>query len=148
DRRRLEHDLVLVVVLQPVRVLPVAPVLRTARRLHVGGAPRFRADRPQERGGVEGACADLHVVGLQQCAPLVVPILLQAQDQLLEAEHGAVAASKKVILAGSIAGTGSHPGYSDRGTAPFSRPAPRSDAPATAMQPSASTATGRLPKRA
>src|SRR5690606_12135237 len=103
--RRLEHDLVLVVVLEPVRILAIATVLRSARWLHVGRAPRFRADRAQERGGVERACADLHVVRLQKCAALEVPILLQAQDQLLEAEHGAVAASKTAILAGSIVTT-------------------------------------------
>src|SRR6185436_19697696 len=62
--RGLENHLVLVVVLQPVRVVAVAPVLRPARRLHVGRVPRLGADRAQEGRGVEGAGADFHVVRL------------------------------------------------------------------------------------
>ena len=72
-RRRLQHDLVLVVVLQPVGILAVAAVLRAARRLHVRGAPRLRAERAQERRRVRRAGADLHVVGLQQRAALARP---------------------------------------------------------------------------
>jgi hypothetical protein len=88
-RRGLEHDLELVVLEQPVRVLAVAAVLRAARRLHVRGAPRLGAERAQERGGVRRARADLHVVGLQQDAALVAPVLLEAEDDLLEREHDA-----------------------------------------------------------
>ena len=33
------------------------------------------------------AGADFHVVGLQQRAALAIPVLLQAQDHLLEGEH-------------------------------------------------------------
>src|SRR5690606_3988525 len=78
-------------------------VLRAARWLHVGGAPGFGADRAQEGRRVEGARADLHVVRLQERATLAVPVLLQAQDQLLKAEHGAVAASKNGHSSGSSA---------------------------------------------
>ncbi|MCY1220496.1 hypothetical protein D9M72_325110 [compost metagenome] len=83
----LQHDLVLVIVLQAVGVFAVAPVLGAARRLHVGGAPGFRADRAQERGGVRGAGADFHVVGLQQGATLLVPVFLERKDDLLKGEH-------------------------------------------------------------
>ena len=87
--RRLEHDLVLVVVLQPVRVVAVAPVLRPARGLHVGGVPGLRADGAQEGRGMEGAGADFHVVGLQQRASLPAPERAQLLDQLLEGQHAA-----------------------------------------------------------
>ncbi len=85
--RRFEHDLVLVVMLQPVRVLAVAAVLRSPRGLHVGRLPRLRANCTQECGRVEGSRAHLHVVGLEERATLLVPILLEAQDDLLEGEH-------------------------------------------------------------
>ncbi len=69
-RRRLEHHLVLVVMLQAVGVVAVAPILGAARGLHVRRLPRFRADGAQERRGVERARAHLHVVRLQQHAAL------------------------------------------------------------------------------
>src|SRR6202012_3946144 len=81
-------DLVLVVVLQAVRVLAVAAVLGAAAGLHVGGLPRLGAERAQEGGGVAGARADFHVVGLQQGAALLVPVVLQAKNDLLEGQHG------------------------------------------------------------
>src|SRR6185295_2893163 len=49
SRRRLQDRLELVIVLQPVRVLAVATVLRTARGLHVSGLPRLRPERAQSR---------------------------------------------------------------------------------------------------
>ena len=83
-RRRLQDDLELVVVLQPVRVLAVAAVLRPARGLHIGGLPRLRPQRAQRRRRMERAGADLHVVGLQDDAALLGPEALQRQDQTLE----------------------------------------------------------------
>ena len=73
--------------LQPVRVLAVTAVLGTSRRLHIGGFPRFRADGAQEGRGVEGAGADFHVIGLKQGAAVLVPVLVQLEDDLLEAKH-------------------------------------------------------------
>jgi len=35
------------------------------------------------------ARADLHVVRLQQCASLPIPVLLEREDQLLERRHAA-----------------------------------------------------------
>jgi hypothetical protein len=64
-----------------------AGFLRPARRLHVGGAPRLRADRAQEGAGVEGAGADFHIVWLEQGAALLVPVGLQGQDNLLKCQH-------------------------------------------------------------
>ena len=47
-RRGFEHHLVLVVVLQAIRVLAVAAVLRTAARLHIGGLPGLGAEGTQK----------------------------------------------------------------------------------------------------
>ena len=82
--RRLEDHLVLVIVLQPVGVLAVAAVLGPARRLDIGGLPRLRPERAQRRRRMEGAGADLHVVGLENDAALPRPEILQRQDQALE----------------------------------------------------------------
>ena len=78
------HHLELVVVLQPERVVAVAAVGRAARGLHVGGAPGLRSDRAQEGRGMEGAGADLHVVGLQDHAAALRPVALQREDEVLE----------------------------------------------------------------
>ena len=116
-RRRLQHHLILVVMLHAIRVLAVATVLGAARRLHVGGLPRLRADGAQEGGGVAGAGADFHVVGLQQGAALFAPVLLQAKNDLLKrgflaGRHRTHSVSRKVLNFTSfwpfLAGT-SHP---------------------------------------
>ena len=87
ERGGLEDHLVLVVVLEPVGVLPVAPVRGAPRGLHVGGPPRLGADRPQEGRGVERARPHLHVVGLLEDAPLRRPIGVEGQNHVLE-QHG------------------------------------------------------------
>ncbi len=86
-RRGLEDDLELVVVLQAIGVLAIAPVLGTARGLHVGRAPRLRPERAQEGRGVRGARAHFHVVGLQDRATLAGPVVLEGQDEALERAH-------------------------------------------------------------
>ena len=78
-RRRLHHDLELVVVLEPERVVAVSAVCRPPARLHIRGVPGFRAERAQERRGVESAGADFHVVGLQQHAALLRPVALDTR---------------------------------------------------------------------
>ena len=84
ERRGLDHHLELVVVLEPERVLAVAAVRGPARGLHVRRAPGLRPDGAQERGGMEGAGAHLHVVRLQDHAALVGPVALQGEDQFLK----------------------------------------------------------------
>ena len=83
-RVRLQDDLILVIVLQPVGVLAIAAVAGAARRLDIGGLPRLLAQRPQHGGRVQGAGADLDVIGLQNGAALLAPIVVQGQDQVLK----------------------------------------------------------------
>ncbi|MNN44140.1 hypothetical protein D3C81_1584180 [compost metagenome] len=83
-RVRLQDDLILVIVLQPVGVLAIAAVARTARGLNIGGLPRLGTERAQHSRRVQGAGADLDVVGLQNSAALVAPVFVQGQDQVLE----------------------------------------------------------------
>ena len=83
-RGRLHDDLVLIIMLQPVGVLAVAAIGGAAARLDIGGAPGLRPQGAQRGGGVEGAGAHLHIIGLQDHAALARPELVQAQDQFLE----------------------------------------------------------------
>ena len=82
--RGLQDHLELVVVLEPVGVLAVAPVAGPAGGLHVGRAPGLRAQAAERRRGMEGAGAHLHVVGLEDDAAPLGPIGLQAKDERLE----------------------------------------------------------------
>src|SRR6185437_416324 len=83
-RARLQDHLVLVELLEPERVLAVAAVIGTDRRLDVGGAPRLWPEHAQERGWVRGAGADLGVVRLEDRAALGLPVGLERRDHPLE----------------------------------------------------------------
>jgi hypothetical protein len=82
-----KHNLILVIVLQTVWVFAVSPVFWAARGLNVGRAPGLGPNGTQEGRGVRGAGTDFHIVGLQQGAALLVPIVLERQDNLLKREH-------------------------------------------------------------
>ena len=87
-RRRLHDHLQLVVMLQPVGVLAVAPVLGPARGLHIDRVPGLGAERAQSGGGMERAGAHFHIVGLQHHAALLAPELLESEDQVLKGLGG------------------------------------------------------------
>ena len=67
-RRRLHDDLELIMLIEPIRILAVAPVRRTAGGLHISDVPRLRTEYPEERGRVHRTRALLHVVGFRQYA--------------------------------------------------------------------------------
>ncbi|MPM26107.1 hypothetical protein SDC9_72608 [bioreactor metagenome] len=83
-RRRLDDDLVLVVVLQAVGVLAVPAVGGPPGRLHVAHPPRLGSEDPEARGGVHGACAHLYVIGLLDDASLLRPEPFEPKDDFLE----------------------------------------------------------------
>src|SRR5262249_53204406 len=86
--RRLHDHLVLVVVLEAERILAIAAVGRTARRLDVSGLPWLGAERAEERVRVQRAGALLHVVRLdEEAADLLRPVMVELQDHFLEREH-------------------------------------------------------------
>ena len=87
DRRRLDEHLELIVVLHAVGVLAVAAVGGTAARLSVAGAPLGGTERAQRGRGVEGTGTDLGVIGLHNNAALLAPVLLEAQDDVLEGKR-------------------------------------------------------------
>jgi hypothetical protein len=80
----LQRDLELVIMLEPVRILAIAPIRRPARGLHIGGSPGIGAEQAQGRRRVRGPGPDFDVIGLQDDAALRRPIALQLQDQRLK----------------------------------------------------------------
>ena len=61
---RLQDDLQLMVHLQAIRIVAETAVVGPDAGFDVHHVPRFRAENAQNRGGVHGAGADLHVIGL------------------------------------------------------------------------------------
>src|SRR4029453_7687597 len=97
-RRRLEDDLKLVVVLEAVRVLAVAPVARADRRLDVDRPPWARAQTAKERRRVEGARPELRVVRLHQDAPALGPVGLERGDHVLVVQRQGARAYAESVL--------------------------------------------------
>ena len=86
-RRRLNEHLELIVVLHAVGVFAVAAVGRTAAGLRIAGAPLGGTERAQRGRGMEGTGTDLGVIGLHNDAALLAPVLLEAQDDVLEGKR-------------------------------------------------------------
>ena len=87
NRRGLNEHLELIVVLHAVRVLAVAAVGGTAAGLRIAGAPFGGTERAQRGRGMEGTGTDLGVIGLHNDAALLAPVLLEAQDDVLEGKR-------------------------------------------------------------
>ena len=87
DRRGLDEHLELIVVLHAVGVLTVAAVGGTAAGLRIAGAPLGGTERAQRGRGMEGTGTDLGVIGLHNDAALLAPVLLEAQDDVLEGKR-------------------------------------------------------------
>ena len=87
DRRGLDEHLELIVVLHAVGVLAVAAVGGTAAGLCIAGAPLGGTERAQRGRGMEGTGTDLGVIGLHDDAALLAPVLLEAQDDVLEGKR-------------------------------------------------------------
>jgi hypothetical protein len=83
-RRRLEYDLILIIVLEPVGVLSIAAIRRPARRFDIGNLPRLRAQDPEEGGGIERPRPNLQIIGLLNDTSLICPESFQRKDQFLK----------------------------------------------------------------
>jgi len=83
-RRRLQHDLILIVVLHAIRILAVSSIRRTAAWLRIGGPPGFRAKGPEERGWMKGTGPHLQIIGLMDDAALGGPVVMQRENEILE----------------------------------------------------------------
>src|SRR5213594_912417 len=89
-RGRLEHHLVLVIVLQSSRVFAVSAVRRTTTGLWVARPPGLRAEGSQEGRGMEGASSHLEIIRLVNDAALVGPIAVQREEQLLKGHRSSL----------------------------------------------------------
>src|SRR5260221_1596064 len=89
-RARLQHDLILVVMAEAAGIFSVSAVGRAAARLGISGAPPVGPKRAQHRRRMEGPRPHLHVIGLEDHAPLRAPIMVQGEDQVLETQAQAI----------------------------------------------------------
>ncbi len=85
--RRLQDDLELLVLEEPVRVLTEAAVGRATGRLDVGDVPVGRAEDPQERLRMHRSGAHLDVERLVQETAARGPELRELEDELLQRDH-------------------------------------------------------------
>src|SRR4029077_7988029 len=90
DRRGLEDDLKLQVLVQAVGILTVGAVGGPTARLSVRHAIRNGSEDAQEGFRVHGPCPDLHIVRLLQYAALPHPKLRQFQNQILKCDSGSL----------------------------------------------------------
>jgi len=70
--------------LQSIRVFTVSAVSGSARRLDISCFPGLRAYDLKECCGVEGACADLDVIGLKEHAAFLGPERIKGLYEILE----------------------------------------------------------------
>ncbi len=85
--RRLEYDLELRVLVEPVGVLSVAAIGGASGGLRVRDVDRLRTEHAQEGVGRHGAGAHLNVIGLLKDASAFRPEGLQPEQQLLKGER-------------------------------------------------------------
>ena len=86
-RRRLQNHLQLQVLEQSVGILPVTPVGRTPRRLHIGNFIRIRPQHAKERLRSHRSGAHFNVIRLlDDCSTLGVKSL-QLEDEFLERQR-------------------------------------------------------------
>src|SRR5262245_6544504 len=83
-RRRLQDNLELVVMLEPVRILAIATILGTAGGLHVSRAPGPWPKRAKRGRRVKSPRPHFQVVRLEDHAALVGPKALEPEDEVLE----------------------------------------------------------------
>jgi hypothetical protein len=83
-RRRLQHDLILIVVLHAIRILAVSPIRWTPAWLGIGGTPGLWAKGAEERGWMKGTRPHLQIVGLMNDAALLGPVVMQCENEILE----------------------------------------------------------------
>jgi hypothetical protein len=83
-RCRLQHDLILIVVLQAIWILAVSSIRRPPTWLRIGCPPGLRTKGSEERGWMKGARPHLQIIGLMDDAALLGPVSMQREDEILE----------------------------------------------------------------
>ena len=80
----LYQNLILIIMLQPVWVFPIAAISGPPRRLHIGRCPRPCAQRAQRGRWVKRARTHFHIIRLHNGAALRCPIGLQSKYNILK----------------------------------------------------------------
>jgi hypothetical protein len=75
-RRRFQYYLILIVMLQPIRVLTVATVCGPPGRLDISDIPWLRAKCPQQSGWMKCSGTNFNIIRLGHNTPLLSPELL------------------------------------------------------------------------
>ncbi len=138
-RSGLDHDLELLVLDEPERVLSVTPVRRAARGLDEARAPGLGPEDAQERGRVHRPGADLDVPRLLDEAAPGRPVGRELQDQGLQV-HGGDAECTESAFSRGCGGTGSS---SARGRGSSSARRARSPRARRARRPAAASSRAR-----
>ena len=86
-RRRLQNQLKLGVLEEPVRILAIPPIRRPPRRLRIAHPVRLGPQHAQKRLRSHRARAHFHVIRLLQHAPALRPEALQAKQQFLKRQR-------------------------------------------------------------
>src|SRR5208283_1884258 len=76
QRRGLKHHLILVILLQSVRVISVAPVSRTPAWLNIRCSPRFGAQHSEKCCSMKSACPYFGVIRLKKNTTLFGPEII------------------------------------------------------------------------
>jgi hypothetical protein len=83
-RRRLQDDLVLVVVLETIGVLAVASVGGSPAGLHIGRAPGIGAQNLEKCRRMERPGTNFQIIGFVDHAPPIGPETMQGKKQVLK----------------------------------------------------------------
>jgi hypothetical protein len=78
--RGFDDDLILIIVLEPIGILPVTAIRGAAGRLHISDLPRFGTQNPEKSGRVKSPSAHFEIIGLLNHTALVRPESLQGKD--------------------------------------------------------------------
>src|SRR5437868_131877 len=80
--RRLENDLILIIMLHPVWILAVASVSRAPTGLRIGCPPWLWTQRPEKSGRMKSSCSHFQVIGLLNDASLIGPKTMEGENEI------------------------------------------------------------------
>lgn len=81
---RFQHNLVLKIMLQPIRIITIPAIRWPSTRLDVGCPPRFGPNRPQKRGRIKGSRTLFRIIRLDNDAVVRLPKLMKGENNLLK----------------------------------------------------------------
>ena len=95
-RARFADDLELMMLIQPVRIIAITAIGRTAGRFDVCDVPWFRSQRTQERRRIHCTCPFFYIIRFLDDAALGGPKFLQSEAHFLKVHVAFPSCTKKV----------------------------------------------------